>query len=413
MMNQEFSNLPVTENQNNQDLVDLRIQKLELQIEVLKKKHEEQDHIQKKSFQALKQKFLTFDLRVLNRTNLIRIMFWLISIGSLTYGSVFYISSSITDFLSYEVITQIRFRLNENSTFPAITFCFQDVEFKPDFTSNVIRNLNFSDALKECYFESSINKCTINDFEYYEVNNSQKGTKYTCHKFNGGRNASGHSVPLLFSTKFGKYTGLTIIGNMTKKGYFYYFVGDNHVRPVFLEFYKYLQPRNNIYVGIKKTVDRQLPEPYNSCKKVITSETSHLVKKILEQNITYRKVTCYDFCLEEYASKNKLSIKDVINGNDFNYTEDCSELCPLECDSNLFETVENVNIIDDGSSYSYLKVNFHYMDDRYTEMIQAVKITEADLVSNTGGVIGLFLDISFYHAYKFLAYIIDMVISLN
>ena len=52
MINQE--NLQVTENQKNQDLVDFklsserRIQKLEIQMADLKKKHAEQRHLKKK-----------------------------------------------------------------------------------------------------------------------------------------------------------------------------------------------------------------------------------------------------------------------------------------------------------------------------------------------------------------------------
>ena len=44
------------------------------------------------------------------------------------------------------------------------------------------------------------------------------------------------------------------------------------------------------------------------------------------------------------------------------------------------------------------------MNSKYTEMKQVVKTTESDLVSNTGGVLGLFLDISFFHVYSFLVY---------
>ena len=160
------------------------------------------------------------------------------------------------------------------------------------------------------------------------------------------------------------------------------------------------------YIGIKKTVDSKLPYPYNDCKKVINSETSHLVKKILEQNMTYRKINCYDFCIQEYAANNSLTINMVYDNSKFSYEKECGQSCPSECTSRTYDFDQN-EIAYEGSSY--LRVNFHFVVPKFVELTQIVKTTEADLISNTGGILGLFLEMNFLSLYRFFIYVFDLI----
>ena len=366
------------------------------------------------SFKDLKKELLLLfsvsgHSNLMDSSSLLRKVFSLVCMVSLVAACLFYVQQNLADFREYNVVTQIKFKENSVMTFPALTLCLQDIEFTNDLASTKVRPLNFSDSLKDCYFENPSRKCSAADFEYFRINNLRRGTIYSCAKFNSGKNSSGHTVPLFESTKFGKYSGLTITSNLTKLGYFIYGLGENFARLSFVELARFMQPRKNVYIGIRKTVDAKLPKPYDNCKEDINPGTSRLVRAILEQNVTYRKVTCYDFCLEEYALKNNLSTTSVFNGNDFNYTQECSELCPLECKSSHFETVTNEYEILDGSSYRYVRVNFHFMDEKYTDVTQAVKTTEADFVSNAGGVLGLFLELSFFSVYKLLIFVADVL----
>ena len=327
---------------------------------------------------------------------------------TLISACVFYVDQNYMLYKKYNVVTQVKFKESEDLLFPALTLCLYEAVFSNDLTKQHLRNLSFSDAIRECYFESPLKNCSTNDFEHLQMKNSRRGLTYNCYKFNGGKNATGHKTPLFKSTKFGKYSGLTIVANLTKHGTFIYNIGDNFVRPIFLEFTNYIQPRKNIYIGIKKTVDIQLPEPYNNCKENVNPDMSRLVKKILEQNMTYRKINCYDLCLEEYALGRNLSVMDVFNRNEFHYVDSCFQHCPLECKSNIFEAVKSEQEIDDGSSYGFSRINFHFVDNKFTEVTQAVKITESDLVSNTGGVLGLFLELSFWSVYRLVISVLDM-----
>ena len=163
------------------------------------------------------------------------------------------------------------------------------------------------------------------------------------------------------------------------------------------------------YIGIKKTVDTKLPKPYNECLQNINKATSTLVKQILEQNITYRKINCYDLCIHEYAYKVNLSVKAIYNDEAFSYETECSQNCPSECTSNTYDFDQNEIVYENSS---YLKVNFHFVDQKYTELTQIVKTSQADLISSTGGVLGLFLESNFLSVYRFLIYIFDLIVSI-
>ena len=193
--------------------------------------------------------------------------------------------------------------------------------------------------------------------------------------------------------------------------YFIYYIGHNPVKPVVQELINLIQPGNLLNIGIKITVDTKLPEPYNSCKEDINSKTSHLVKMVLEQNITYRKVNCYESCLENYALKHNLSMrKFFFNDKEFSYINECSQFCPLECTSKTFDVIKNELSLDNQFPYD-LKVNFYFINPKYTEITQTVKISVPDLIANTGGLLGLFLELSFFSAYRFINYILDLIIS--
>ena len=184
----------------------------------------------------------------------------------------------------------------------------------------------------------------------------------------------------------------------------FYYISGQQTRPVYTELNHILTPATTSLISIKKTVDTKLPEPYSRCTKGINAEESLLVRQILERNLIYRKDYCYDLCINEYASNRNISRPDAYWKIDFNYEGYCSQHCLLECSTNIFEISESRVPFSNVSNWNSYDINFHFMNSKYTEMKQFVKTTESDLVSNTGGVLGLFLDISFFHVYSFLVY---------
>ena len=117
---------------------------------------------------------------------------------------------------------------------------------------------------------------------------------------------------------------------------------------------------------------------------------------------------CYELCYNNYLSGYAV-LKNISKNNarfelKFDYSENCSHICPLECSSISFDDFQN-EIIDQSG---ILQLNFFYSDLKYTEITQSVKTTQTDLISNTGGVLGLFLELSFLSAYRFITFVLDI-----
>lgn len=324
--------------------------------------------------------------------------FWLFSVVILSSICVYMLYMNFAQYYQYNVVTQIHIVENETLTFPTVTFCFQQYIYSMDMnrTPILIEHFiprNLSDVIVQCNFEDT--DCSIDDFENFLIY-YQFGTidlNLNCYKFNGGRNGSNHEVDILKSTQFGAYSGLTLQLNMLKRDHLFYYVGDNKIRPIYTELTHSIQPGKNILVEMKKVVEKKLPEPYSRCQTKINSETSRLVKQVLAQNITYRQLNCYDLCLLEYASARNISRQFAYLSLRFNYQGNCSQLCPLECDSNLFELSEDIyHYIEENNNYLWF--NIFYSQNKYTEISQAAETTVADLISNNGGVLGLFVELS-------------------
>ena len=137
-----------------------------------------------------------------------------------------------------------------------------------------------------------------------------------------------------------------------------------------------------------------------------------MAREIIQQNITYRQKYCYELCFKNYLSKyavaHNVSIIEALwdKYDEFDKKEICSHRCPLECSSTSFDITQNEIEYNNGA---YMEINFFYTDLKYTEFSQSIKTTEADLISNTGGVLGIFLELSFMSAYRLITFIFDII----
>jgi len=329
--------------------------------------------------------FLTVNgfLRVLNTKSAFKNVFCLFYVVILLIACLFYITMSFLNFYQYDVVTQIKTKEVETLTFPAITLCLVVYNYtvnlnqQPYFTEQFGTRL-LSEILLTCNFEDK--ECSIGDFEHFTVYFQYEAIEshLNCYKFNGGKNASKHHTEILKSRQFGGFSGLILQIHMSKRDFMFYHIGENHIQPRFSELTKTVQSGKNVFVAIKKTIDIKLPEPYSRCKDDINPTTSHLVKEILAQNITYRKTHCYYICLRKYASARNITLRDAYKMR-FDYPGNCSQYCPL-----------------------FLWINFFYNDNHYTEITQSIKTTVADLVSNNGGLLGLFLDLNFMSSIRMI-----------
>lgn len=134
---------------------------------------------------------------------------------------------------------------------------------------------------------------------------------------------------------------------------------------------------------------------------------SPLVKRVLDSGMTYRQTNCFDLCYDDhlsaYAIDKNISMRDAFNQLNFTYDVQCATtVCPLECDSVEYELVATQN------QYYSLGMNFFFDDRKETEIFQLQKTTLTDLIAGTGGVLGLFLNVSFISAYNLLIFCHDL-----
>ena len=342
---------------------------------------------------------------MLGTSNFFKKIFSLLCMITLFVACTIFVNLNIQSYRANEVVTTIKNLDDEQLIFPAITFCLIDT------TQSAFTSPSLGQVFTACYFDTTTSPCKFDEFGKITIYDPVLDITYQCYKFNGGRDSLNNEIEILSTQKVGYYGGLTLELNVNTKYDIYYYVGDNKVQPTNTEMQSTIQIDQKgkyVSVPITKVVDTKLPMPYSNCSDMIGPGRSHLVEKILQQNVTYRQKNCYEMCFNEYLSTYVLlrNISKTVAWSelDFDYKGNCSKICPLECSSTSFE-IQQI----DASWSDALIVNFYYTDRKYTEISQVVKTTGAEFVSNTGGILGLFLDLSFFHAYRFIFFIFDCI----
>jgi acid-sensing ion channel, other len=220
-----------------------------------------------------------------------------------------------------------------------------------------------------------------------------------------------------------------------------------------------LTPGLNTELKIKRIFKETLPYPYSNCiKDVSSSYNSLLVKNILTKtNSLYRQKDCFNLCQSRYMiNKCNLNVSlgftwEVNWGidNKFpcannanieflkkNLNDLCLNDCPTECDSIEFsidvmtskfpsqayalQLMNNSKIISnypsgynitlDDLRESMVQFNVYYTDFEYTKISQIPKQQFTDIVSNLGGLLGLFIGMSFLSFGEFIEVIVEVLL---
>lgn len=245
--------------------------------------------------------------------------------------------------------------------------------------------------------------------------------KVKCYQFNARRDSQGNERELL---RF-KNVGLILtIKNVPKNSFMSYSITDNSYLPTESELNNFIQPGSYSVIRVEKTIDRKLSEPYNECLHDLAPHESKLVKRILGMNVTYRRETCLEMCrndiIESIAVAFNVSRYSAVlyyyydQELAFEFKYDCARLCPLECERVLFTAVENSILLskdyyDEDLWENLTLIRIVYDKLKYTTVTQTPKTLFVDLISNNGGVLGLFLDISFIGVYRSVIFVVDFL----
>ena len=366
-------------------------------------------------------------------------MLWVICFLASSGICAWFIYNSITDYLNYDVVTNIEINYLNKIRFPIISIC--------NINSNMLP-ANLNETIISCKF--NFLDCDIyNDFEIY-----QDSYYSFCFRFNSGKNMNGTTIKAKYSYGKGDLNAFNLelydrqhtdINNLFLTGFVVY-LSDEAVDSVTdVGFYIYSGILTKVSINKNKLIRKSIP--YSNCIDELTnvdSYSSECYKKTFSNEKMYKFSDCANMCLQKfigdkcdfqliqlgksyYKEKRILSILKSMNQTDLQcgiscltkfknsdeFLKECD--CPEECESSGYtHSLSYANYPTDSyakyliknslffkrfsANYSlesfkkeilYLRIYFEDMKETVTK--QEIKTQLADLISNLGGTLGLFL----------------------
>ncbi len=358
-------------------------------------------------------------------------IFWLLFMIVFSSLSGYFIHLAVVEYLNYEVFTVVKIEYDQPTRFPTVTFCARSDE-NDEISDNDIKKIIHNDT--RFGYDYSVGLDPVKHFEL--VKTKSKGI---CFRFNSGNNMKNHLIPINNSTIGGRDDCFYL--KIDSKYSLIVWVHEKNSPPK-------IQNRNNhdnpvlvnkgtkSYLAIEKIVDSKLEEPYNKCYKDVRvfNKKKLIIDLILNSGESYSQVKCLEFCFELSYIENTPCFqctnttlgnawldcyekKERINRESCIYTyktqfyqrnlaENCSEYCPLECDSVLFShTISSTN-----SNDNFTTLSVYLSSLKYTSIKQQAKMQTIDLISNIGGTLGLFIGVSFVSLFEITEIIIEIII---
>jgi hypothetical protein len=377
--------------------------------------------------------------------NLFILIIWsFFTILSASFGS-YLVLDSILDYLKYNTVTKIELINEQLVPFPAISMCAY-----PSFDSSLKKSIlisRFNDII-----ETDLNQF-YEKFEDSVLNN--------CFRYNSGPNIQYSTIGGL---KYGFKLNMKIqVPNNNDFVEFYLFI-HNKSSPPFDTYNSrgyWLATGSWNYFELDRVFYKKLNSPYSDCLNNVNlfKKNKTLIDHISKVNRTYTQNDCYYLCSHLFALKesecgcnstfddyskncfrqiNKQAETEVQKCNakylnDFRKNdqyEKCSEYCPLECDrisylitpyseqissanGNISKTPKS-NYFSEFNTYeevkkSFIGIRIYYNELKYTLISEEPKTELLDFISNIGGILGLFLGISFLSFIEIFEIIFEIV----
>lgn len=362
--------------------------------------------------------------------------------GGCSYG----ITNVVQSYLDFSHVTNIRTIYEDAALFPTVTFC----PINP-----AIRNYSVKEISISCIF-NQVDCSLYGDLEKYFDNFLNS----TCYKFN--KNASFNQL------RSGITNGLLVklfIGLFEEPRSYNPIFNDTHGIHIYINNQTSLSTPNDgmnaqsgvvTNLAINKIVDQKLTVPYNDCIKNAASYHSFndtFYTYIVNSGYSYRQSKCLDYaflreqnCVVSYDNsfgncfnKSMLVVAKRTQFYQSNAYKEYLPLCPLECDTISYtvsssqasypsnmeylklrndprllmlfnKTNESISIDDLKKSIAYVRI--YYNEITYTLINQQPKMNIWDLVSNLGGVMSLFMGISFLSFIDILQIILELLLAL-
>ena len=373
-------------------------------------------------------------------------LYWVFFIAVGSSLSAWHIYDTAIGYLSYKVVTRIETVDEQPMRFPTISFC-------PHEKNDSFKNISINQLFKKCTF--SLESCMLKAEEYFEEFYTDSYGKYIrilfkllkffhnfkfiegrCFRFNSGKNMAGYSVPFFNSTVGGRDDSLYMWLNQSTG--LIIWIHDYQSPPK-------IEPSNNLNLGyyaslgfstqfiLSKIVEKRLGKPYNDCYEDVSTFPLNktLIDFIKSENETYTQTNCFKLCFEmNYIETNpcnclntslsnvwhdcfvKLENQDLssctlwkkIEFYKNSVIEKCKSYCPSSC--------TKVSYLVSYNLMSYLQskvptVIIYFDSSKYTSITQEPKMKEPDLISNIGGILGLFIGVGFVSFFELFELLIE------
>jgi len=354
---------------------------------------------------------------------------WSLFIFVFLFLSIYYVILNISDYIKYETTTSIETIYEQEPKFPTVSICNRfDPNFEFNFTLFYFNNRNLANDW-ENHIES------YNDAYYGK-----------CFRFNSGLNWTNQPIEIKTSKRIGSDEGLWLIffsNTSFDFGELKVYIHNHTENP--MNIYRkgqLISSGSNNYFLVKRILDQKLESPFNECFKDINKVSSNktIIDYFNRTNRKYNQIECFNLCFNIEYNQTKpcnCSLRSLdeepykrCKDNDscyekfsinFNQNEKCSHSCPLECDQLSYEVFFTSNKIisataggqinafnDDflntemlkfntyeNVSKNYYSINVYYEELKYTLISQQPKTELFALISNLGGILGLFIGFSF------------------
>lgn len=375
--------------------------------------------IRKKAYKFVSSISVLGIARIVKSDNtLVKLVWTIMTLISVSFG-LYNISKSFTDYYRYDVITNIERITPINVTFPAITICSTNYVNKKTW-------INGTYSGKETTYLGLENFISYSDFKSLELNTTELESFNipkeigNCLRFSGMTkintvNDTNDEFYIRLSRYFTEYVNVNLYHEYDIN-YVYY---DVYIVDNFKNSYLNINPlklsndKTYLITFEKLVIEKRLNTPRSPCLEF--------------ENRVYHQQNCIEDCINKgIEDKYNCSfpsfyqtegLKQCGNQSDlfyFNYIKkladefynNCEKKCPQECDATQFKIkIENIQNLAYSEGIAF---TFRFSDLSSLEIIQIPKMNSFDLVSNVGGLLGLFIGITFLSFVEVLELIIDV-----
>ena len=303
------------------------------------------------------------------------------SLGCLAFG-IYLTKCSISDYLEFNVITNIKSVLKIPAIFPAFVICN--------------RELSLSD-IKEFWFGS---KQFYNFTAAFEVFGDPNFGN--CLRLNGFINDS-VSLRTVNGTDFDKnslYVRLEIQTNAVM------FITPNRLNSLFNVSPSYIFPNKTYNFYVRKTIEKKLSEPYNRC---LNESQDYHPENCIEQCVNTQVGNQYNCSLASFYSNSSLEKCEDQYLKRENLTSYCQTQCVEECyTTTYYSTCLEDSPPDDGR----LEIFVVLSDLKFTYINQIPKTSIFDLVGYVGGTLGLVVGFQFLSLVEIFDFFFEVILIL-